>query len=559
MFKRKRRKIKIEQPGTEHQNAWLKYALFSGALISYCTLVPWINGLLWQPEQLYFEIPLILYLYYLLNWCTKPSRLQSLNNALPLFGSYLLYDYYVYTLGEVPRLVDLNLLNEQSVISADITAVILAVPCLLPLLLILLRLRPVKLKSSLYHASPLAVLAVLLYATPGTAVWVIEAGISNPMNQSFSAMVARHGRYTTTLYYEAKRQQLKQQLTAYRNPNNLDIDSYGEFSGIKAKKNIHIVLLDNLIGHEQLKHYSFNNKPVHVLYSNLASDAPGKTVLPLSGYRHVDSEFEVLCGVPAFKAVSSVDYEAFTGAQTSCLPQLLNQLGYHTIATNSYKPDLYNSATAYQGMGFNEIFFPDKFSPQSNSYLQWKDTTEGFLFDASLLQQNSNYIEQQLERIESPVLNYVVSFNQSTSYSSDEVQRPEIITLADQVTDKLKHFFNQVFYRTHAVAEYLANILSIDPDSLIIISGTANPSIIEKNSPSENNTEDTRVSPLIVYNNGELVRYNGIKQFEIFQLVLEYASEGRFCKTNKCSFEKNSNSQEDYIESYLKIMSLAMR
>ncbi|MCB2215224.1 hypothetical protein [Desulfofustis glycolicus] len=71
----------------------------------------------------------------------------------------------------------------------------------------------------------------------------------------------------------------------------------------------------------------------------------------------------MLCGVPALRKLSGIEFDVFTGSRTLCLPNILSEAGYQTIATNAFYPDFFNATKAYRGLGFASINFPREFAP----------------------------------------------------------------------------------------------------------------------------------------------------------------------------------------------------
>ena len=127
---------------------------------------------------------------------------------------------------------------------------------------------------------------------------------------------------------------------------------------------------------------------------------------PVFGGGTAQAEFEILCGVPALELYTSAEFNMLHGAKTPCLPNMLAEVGYRTIATQSYKPDFFNSEKAYHSLGFEEINFPTVFAGSRPTYLKYEDR-ENYIFDGDLYDQNLAYVEKVIADGR-PFLNYVL-------------------------------------------------------------------------------------------------------------------------------------------------------
>jgi len=131
----------------------------------------------------------------------------------------------------------------------------------------------------------------------------------------------------------------------------------------------------------------------------------GFSVSPVFGGKTSQAEFEVLCGVPAFQELAGVEFNSFTGVPAYCLPGTLQLAGYRAVATNSFKPPFFNAVSAYEGIGFGEMYFPRESVDDATTYLSTGDTTgEIYMFDGELFRQNLQFVEEALSDKDSPPL-----------------------------------------------------------------------------------------------------------------------------------------------------------
>lgn len=98
---------------------------------------------------------------------------------------------------------------------------------------------------------------------------------------------------------------------------------------------------------------------------------------PHFGHLTANAEFEALCGLPA---TEDAVFQSRMKDVLPCLPRLLRELGYETLASHSNHQDSWGRDTAYKYMGF----------AQFNAYQAFvRDDLDGvFLNDASFFRQN---------------------------------------------------------------------------------------------------------------------------------------------------------------------------
>ena len=540
-----------------------RFLLFSAFMACYIVLAYWVNAIAWQPTQLVLEIPLIIYLYITVNALTRANRFQIVSTTLLLLAPYVLFDGYVYFTASVPKPIDINLLPEQLGGVSNTGILILWLLVIGPAVLLLANLQFPVSKKALIFLLPVVVNGILLLIFPEPIVVFIEKWGSDVQDNSAKQVVAKNGRYVGAIYFEAKRREILRSLNAHKNTDKLDIAYYGRVFNKVNNRNVHIILLENLPDVASLEELPTNQNPTNILFNRLVGSELGSSIFSPSGTRRANAEFEALCGAQAYQALSAVEYKVFTGSQTSCLSHLLRQLGYLTVATNAYRFEQYNSLKAYQAMGFSKIFFPEIFGDRG-SYLQWTDTPGGFLFDASLLQQNSRFMEEKVHHA-SPLLNFVVGVGSGADFSSADRIRPAVVKTREDLHRKLEGLFNAQFYRTHAIADYIVNLKNIDEKSLIIITGSTIPKKLYASFDADEKLKDKitqaniQTTPLLIVKNGKLEKRTAVKQYKLFYLVLDYITDGRFCKQEVCELDRDVLTQEARFNKYLELMALAMR
>ena len=328
-------------------------------------------------------------------------------------------------------------------------------------------------------------------------------------------------------------------------------------------RNVHLIVLESFLDPKLFSGLKFSQPPTAPAFTKLIGKTDTYSISPVFGGGTAQAEFEVLCGVPAFRALSGVEFTVFTGVKTSCLPTVLDDAGYHTMASNASRPNFFNAIPAYKGTGFQNIFFPKENAPDMDTYLSTGDVKkEWYMFDGKLFNQNLAYVGQYLkDHPGQPLFNYVMSIYGHTPHYMDEAIRPKFIKLLSQQQDEqLEGAVNQHYYRTEAIAQYVQGLLKIDPHSIIILVSdhvpplSCGPDTYKKFQYMKNIENSVYYNRIVIIENGKTMQYDTIHHYDVPKLIANYLTDGAYCRTKQCSFVKKTiadqtptNSQDDYM------------
>lgn len=566
------RLVKPLQQQSFWQRALVRTALLFLLLTGYLWLAEYLGGFVANYTQhLWLEGLLALYIYGLGYLVLRPSRWRSYLAAVPLLLFYLTSDIFYVAFGKVFRLVNLNELPELFEILPLSYGLPLALLLLLPMVVLSVHIMWRPHRHALLAAAPLLVILLMLYSAPsGVAQMIIGAG-SVPVKYSDAKSVENNGRLTMMLYRVALRLKAIDDLAPYRNRANYEQNINTRLQALLPtlnKRNVHLIVLESFLDPRLFRKLSFSSPPVHPDFEKLFGEQIGLSISPVFGGATAQAEFEILCGVPALERLSSVEFNVFNGSAAHCLPGQLASLGYHSSASNTYKPDFFNEAAGYQGAGFSVSHFPKEFSPAADSYLEFGDPgLEEYMFDKELFEQNLGYVKKHLrEHPEKPLFNYLLTIYGHTPHILDPDVRPELIVLrSNYPDDHLSRATNQFYYRTEAIASYVNSLISIDPESLIILISDHVPPL--RNGPNtykaldyldgaENAYYHNR---LAIIDSGQPRVWPLLHHYEIPALVLNYLSEGAYCQTQSCSFtdDGDTSSDDELLNDYLRLMAHA--
>ncbi len=557
----------------QYRAFWYSALLLLG-FTGYLLLAEYLGGFVASyARPLWLEALLALYLYGLCYAVLRPSRGRSYLAVLPLLLLYLTSDIFYLAFGKVFRVVNLNELPELFDILPLSYSLPLATLLLLPMVLLLQQARWRTHPHVLFVAMPMLAVLLFLYSAPGAIAQLLTGAGSVPVKYSDAKSVERNGRLTMMLYREAQRLSALEDLAPYRDRSGYEQQIQTQLQPLQSqrkKRNVHLIVLESFLDPRLFSKLAFSSSPVHPDFEALFGDQLGLSLSPVFGGATAQAEFELLCGVPALERLSSVEFNVFNGSAAHCLPGQLASLGYHSSASNTYKPNFFNAAAAYQGAGFTTSQFPKEFAPAMESYLQFGDPgVEEYLFDQKLFAQNLGYVERQLrDHPEKPLFNYLLTIYGHTPHILDPQLRPERIELrSDYADDHLSRSVNQFYYRTGAIAGYVKTLLELDPESLIILVSDHVPPL--RNGPNTyealeymgNREGAYYYNRLAIIDRGEVKRVSTIHHYDIPQLVLNLLSDGAYCQSNACPFDSDAQpataQREARLAAYLELMAHA--
>lgn len=224
-------------------------------------------------------------------------------------------------------------------------------------------------------------------------------------------------------------------------------------------RNIHMIVLESfwdptLLGAEQ-----WSQDPFVPTFRALWDEAGrSQALVPVFGGYTANSEFEALCGLPVSR--DEVVFETRLRNALPCLPAVLRDAGYATMAAHPNVPAFWNRHNAYRRIGFDVFMSGGDFVED--------DMNDGYLGDASLYRQVLERLDPMLES-GVPVFNYILTFFGHLDYPLNAA-RPHVID-APGADERLLAYANTVHYKTRELMDFLAQLRARDPDSLIVVFG----------------------------------------------------------------------------------------
>ncbi|MEO5346384.1 MAG: LTA synthase family protein [Magnetococcus sp. YQC-9] len=540
-----------------------RYTLFVAGMCLYLyatdELIEWTRGV-WQ-----MEIPLLLYLYWLANGFIRPSRLQPVIAAAPLLTLYLIHDYYFLRFFRIPKINDISQLPELiGVLGITGNIVLFGLFVLLGYLLY----RSLSFSwRTLALSIPAIVILALPFVHPVSYIQIFTELSYELIHYATVVNVEKNGRFVTALYNEAKRRDTFSHIDQYRDIEKLalrlppDWETPDKNNG----RNVHMIVMEGFLDPTLLANLPKKIKPVHPDLTALLGKKQGFSVSPVFGGYTSQAEFEVLCGVPAFQEFDEIEFNVFSGAETYCLPHILRRLGLRTFASNGFKPDFFNTIPAYRGLGFDKVYFSKEYTPSEETHLTrgGEESENKYFYDADLFNQNLAFVKERLAE-KKPFFNYLLTVYGHFPFEPGSRMGPELFKDTGLPWD-LERIINQHYYRSKALADHLKQLLTLDPDSLIVLVSDHLPPLeggfetYEHFGYLKPDLEDRfHRNRFIVFRDGKAETHPIFYHYNIYRLILDYVTNQAYCKVKSCDFG-HPLSKEALRDDYRIIMGLASR
>ncbi len=541
---------------------WIvRFGVLTASLLAFTYVLEQLGGMsgLWWHKII--ELPLVLYLYFLLAQLLRKDPVGAVVAAVPIFLGYALMDLYYLLFGRVFRLSEVREVPELlDVLPWQISAALIAV-AVIPALVFLWALRPQRPGRTVLTALPLVSLVGLIVLRPDVFLGGFTAAANGIVEWSDEENVRWNGRFTSILYQETRRRNALRSAAAHLDQPEYEqafTDTVAALQSSARPRNIHVLVLEGFMDPGRLHNLKLNRDVLHPAFRALLRGGEGDlSTSPVFGGYTAQAEFEILCGVPALQVLGTIEYNLFSGARVHCLPDVLGQLGYRTLSSAGYKPNFFNKSVAERGLGFQESYFAREYAPQRPTYISTGDLSrEKYMFDATLLGQNLELVREHLARSsDQPLFNYVLTIFGHYPYKLDESVRPRVVQ-AEAPDDKdveLNTLINQLYYRSQALAEHLERLMALDPEALVILVADHLPPLREGVAAYERlgylgGAEDAHHRTLLaVLENGRPVPQGELHHYDVPKLVYGFITDGQYCDGDRCAQRSESRLRDEYM------------
>ncbi|WP_374380056.1 LTA synthase family protein [Dongia sp.] len=224
------------------------------------------------------------------------------------------------------------------------------------------------------------------------------------------------------------------------------------------RRNLHVVLEESFWDPSPLTATGLTQSPLDPRFVALWGAAGRSTAMsPAFGGQTANAEFEVLCGFPL--AQGAVRFEQPLNDDLPCLPRVLAESGYRTVASHPNTPGFWNRQASYDRLGFETFWSIGDFVQD--------DMTSIFLSDASLHRQVAGKLKASDDP--RPVFDYTVTYYGHWMYDVD-AKRPLIAGSASHV-DEVNRYVSVVHWKSREMMDAIERWRREDPDSVIVVFG----------------------------------------------------------------------------------------
>ena len=390
----------------------------------------------------------------------KSFGLRLLLSLYPILAIYIVIEVFIVNLDRVPRISDLENLMTLADLSPAYAITLIAMAVLyFPIVFFLFYLNRKKtFHWLLYWSNFLSLVGLFIF-------WQFY-GYDKYRYIHFheKSSVALNGRISSLIYYTNLENQNFEKIRSRQFSSKCNLD-YQFKGGVVDRRNVYVVVLESFIDPRLLEGFSFDKSPLSPALKDLFFEKNFSFSFPLSpcyGGRTAQAEFELLSGLPALAKVNSIEFNVMQGAIVDSFVHKLSKEGYYTRAMISTNASYFNSRQAYRSLGFERIDFLSEIHGNIN--------VEGdvFLFDGVLLDQVVRVSCEKVAKNEEPFFVYALGIYGHREYYRNMDLRPDVVQPSPFHEDVNK-IANQFYYRTEAVARFLNEIQSIDPNSIVLI------------------------------------------------------------------------------------------
>ena len=225
-----------------------------------------------------------------------------------------------------------------------------------------------------------------------------------------------------------------------------------------APRNVHVIVLESFFDPLALGEEWVPDDPFPPELRELWAEAGHSLALsPVFGGYTANAEFESLCGFPVTE--NAVFFEGWLRREVPCLPGLLRDAGYRTVASHPNVAGFWNRTHAYRLTGFDEYLSIADFDPT--------DSVGNFMLDHA-------FYDQLFERLgpldARPTFNYMLTYFGHLPYPTDSPDYPERVAPGREAP-LLNGYLNHLWYKSRDLVERLETLAEEDPDALVVVFG----------------------------------------------------------------------------------------
>ena len=201
-------------------------------------------------------------------------------------------------------------------------------------------------------------------------------------------------------------------------------------------------------------------------------------ISPVYGGGTPNTEFEVLCGVPAAAASDGIVFQTALVNPMPCLPRILRAHGYHAIAFQAIVDSYYNWNVAAPLLGFERLYgirdYPVAEHQNTALSLDLHYVMDDFyLHNAISTARRDAHGE--------PFLAYMMTYAGHAPFAWHDCYSKDLrmTTQGNEPLTETERFLNITRYTSRLLAHVVAEIQAADASAIIVVSGDHAPSLAQ--------------------------------------------------------------------------------
>ena len=446
---------------------------------------------------------------------------------IPIITLYTIFDIFYSFLLRSPKISDLsNFSNIQDFSLSMFILIIISFISIISLLAIMI----IKAKPFYSTNGYIATISIRIMILIIFILFLSTNIFKNYQKNNFDYLVWSHkqtiknnGKISSFIFYYNLEDENKKKIKPQKNINIIK-SLYP--TKIVEKQNIYYVVLESFINPNYLKNIIYSRNPLsNKLKPYLYKNSFSNIISPVYGGNTAQAEFELLTGIKALGKVNTTDFNVLTGRKINSFLSQLKKYNYHTQATIGTHSGYFNSTSAYKSIGLDEV----KFLEEEKNFK--KNILDSFIFDGDLYKYNLNIIKKHLNTSKKPLFSYILGMYGHIPFYRNIKDRPDRVVVKQNNT--IHKIANQFYYRTKALANYIKEIIKIDPNSIIVVSSDHIPPILNKDI-SYKYDNHTNISLMI--NRGIPIDISNKNQYQIPWIIWDILSNIHTDRNNSPKF-----------------------
>lgn len=234
------------------------------------------------------------------------------------------------------------------------------------------------------------------------------------------------------------------------------------------RPNVIMIMSEGFWDLEQLSQVDYSEPLLTNFRALAAQGVSGELLVPAYGGGTCNSEFEALTGFSmANLPAGSIPYNQYITQPIACLPRLLGQQGYTTLAVHPFTRDFWHRDEVYAQMGFDRYDSIEQFEGYTPA--------RGFVSDHDLVR---HIIADYAGRSDPdrPYFAFAVTIQNHTNYASDRWNPADLLdvsapTLPADTVDGLRDYATGIRASDRALGELAAYFASVEEPTVIVYFG----------------------------------------------------------------------------------------